>query len=321
MILRDRSLANKLRLAVTLGAFGLILWWVGLDELVAAFSNVLWFWVIIRIVPYAASLWIQAWRWQIFLGLENISTDTNRLFRRVWMSRFFANFMPGSMGGDIFRIIESKDFSDSRMAVARSVLLDRVVALVSLGVYTSIACLVWAWQSNLPTLSWLAAIGLLGSVITLLLFSTEWPGRITCLVAEKLRTGRVQTFMSRLADSLRDLAGQRRLLVAAALSTIVFNVTWATGSYLGFLALDQAISPLLVITLIPVIFAVSALPISINGFGVTEGVFIVVFTAVGVEPVGAAAVAVLIRVTGMLMSSLGGLLYLIEKHRLSQVTP
>lgn len=299
-------------------AFGLLLWWVGPQELAAAFTNVLWFWVFIRIVPYAASLWIQAWRWRLFLSLEGILTDTNRLFRRVWMSRFFANMMPGSIGGDIFRVVESADFSDSKSAVARSVLLDRVVALASLGVYTSVACLVWAWQSIWPTLGWVATIGLVCSLIALLLFSTEWPSRMTRLSAEKLRTGRVKMFLSRLADSLRDLAGQRRLLAAAALTTLLFNMTWAIGTYCGFLALDLTISPLLVITLIPVVYAVSALPISINGLGVSEGVFVLVFTAAGVEPAEAAAVAILLRVTGMLMSGFGGLLYLIERRRLNR---
>lgn len=318
--MRDWLLRDALRLVVTLGTFGLILWWVGPRELAAAFTNVLWFWVIVRIVPYVASLWIHAWRWQIFLGLEGITTDTNRLFRRVWMSRFFANMLPGSIGGDIFRVVESGDFSDSKMAVARSVLLDRVVALVSLGVYTSIACLVWAWRSAWPTLGWVAALGLVVSVIALLLFSTEWPNRMMRSSAEKLHAGRVKMFLSRLADSLRDLAGQRRLLVAAALTTIMFNVTWAIGCYCGFLAFDLTISPLLVITLIPVVYAVSALPISINGLGVSEGVFVLVFTAGGLEPAEAAAVAILLRVTGILMSGFGGLLYLIERRRWGRAT-
>lgn len=319
--MRDWSLRDALRLVVTLGTFGLILWWVGLRELAAAFTNVLWFWVIVRIVPYIASLWIQARRWKIFLGLEGITTDMSRLFRRIWMSRFFANTLPGSIGGDIFRVVESGDFSDSKMAVARSVLLDRVVALVSLGVYTSLACLVWAWRNTWPNLAWVAAFGLVGSVFALLLLATDWPSHMTRWFAKNLREGRMRIFFSRFAGSLSDLAGQRRILVAAALTTILFNVTWAISSYCGFLALDLTISPLLVITLIPVVYAVSSLPISINGLGVSEGVFVLVFTAGGLEPAEAAAVAILLRVTGILMSGFGGLLYLIERRRLGGAMP
>jgi len=320
MTLRNRSGFNALRFVVTLGTFGLILWWIDPRELVSVFTNVVWFWVIVRVIPYAASLWIQAWRWKLFLGLEGITTDTNRLFRRIWMARFFANTLPGSLGGDIFRVVESNDFSGSKMAVARSVLLDRVVALVSLGVYTSVACLVWAWRNNWDNLAWIAVLGLIGSVIALLLFATEWPGRMMRSSAEKLHSGRVKEFSSRLADSLRDLAGQRRLLATAAVTTIIFNVTWAISSYLGFLAFDLAISPLLVITLMPVVYTVTTLPISINGLGVSEGVFVLVFVAAGLEPVDAAAVAILLRVTGILMSGFGGLLYLIEMRRFKRVT-
>lgn len=317
---RNWSGAAALRLAVTLITFGLILWWVDPRELAAAFTGILWFWVILGVVPYVVSLWIQAYRWRIFLGLEGIKTDTNRLFRRIWMSRFFAHMMPGSIGGDIFRVVESGDFSNSKMAVARSVLLDRVVGLVSLGVYTSVACLAWAWASAWSSLGWIAAFGLAGSLIALLLLASDWSSRVTRWFAIKLREGRVQTFFLQLADSLLDLSGQRVLLLKVALITVLFNVTWAISSFCGFLAFDLAISPLLVITLIPVVYAVSALPISINGLGVTEGVFVLVFTAGGLQATEAAAVAILLRVTDTIMSSLGGLLYLFEKRRLMGAT-
>ena len=317
---RKLSRADVFRVSFALVAFGAILWWVGPREVVAAFANVLWFWVIIRIVPYVASLWIQARRWKMFLGLEGITTETSRLFRRIWMSRFFANTLPGSIGGDIFRVVESGDFSNSKMAVARSVLLDRVVALVGLGLYTSTACLAWAWLRTWPSLGWVAAVGLVGSALAALLLASDWPSRMALWSAEKLRAGRVRTFVSRLTDSLSDLAGQRSLLVGAVLITMLFNVTWAISSYCGFLALHLTISPLLVVTLIPVVYAVTALPTSINGMGVSDGVFVLVFAAVGLQPAEAAAVAILLRVTGLLMSSLGGLLYLLERRRLTGAT-
>jgi uncharacterized protein (TIRG00374 family) len=320
VVLSNWSRVDALRLIVTLVTFGLLLWWVGPRELVAAFTDVLWFWVIVRIIPYVASLWIQARRWKIFLGLEGIKTDTNRLFRRIWMSRFFAHLLPGSVGGDIFRVVESGDFSDSKMAVARSVLLDRIVALVSLGVYTSVACLAWAWLSTWPILGWVAALGLIGSMIALLMLASDWSSRVTRWFATKLNEGKVRTFFLQLADSLLDLSGQRGLLVKAALITILFNVTWATSSYCGFLAFDLTISPLLVIMLIPVVYSVTALPISINGLGVSEGVFVLVFTAGGLQATEAAAVAILLRVTGTVMSGFGGLLYLFEKRRLVRAT-
>jgi uncharacterized protein (TIRG00374 family) len=316
MDLHNWSRAQAARLLITALTFGAMLWWVGPHEIVSAFAHVLWFWVIVRFVPYAASLWIQARRWQMFLGLEGIVTDTNRLFRRIWMSRFFAQMSPGSIDGDIFRIVESSDYSTNRMAVARSVLLDRLVSFVSLGLYTSCACLAWAWWSNWPRLGSIAAIGVVISITLVLMLASELPGRIVRWPADRMRAGRVRTFLVQLAESLSDLGGRRSLLVRAALITVLFNLTWATSSYFGFLALDQRISPLLVITLIPVVYAVTVLPISINGLGVSEGVFVVVFAAAGLQPADAAAVAILLRVTGLFMSSLGGLLFIVERRRL-----
>ena len=239
---------TPLRIVVTLTAFGLILWWVGPRELVSVFTNVLWVWLIVRVVPYVASLWIQARRWKIFLGLEGVTAETSLLFRRTWMSRFFANMLPGSIGGDIFRVVESGDFSNSTMAVARSVLLDRVVALVSLGVYTSIACLVWAWRSTWLNLGWVAALGLVASVIALLLLATDWPSRMTRWSADKLLEGQVQMFLSGLADSLRErtlLTGEIDETLAAVLAERAGNHAEvaepaATGRAVALARLGQA---------------------------------------------------------------------------------
>jgi uncharacterized protein (TIRG00374 family) len=152
------------------------------------------------------------------------------------------------------------------------------------------------------------------------MLASDLPGRVTRWSADRLRAGRVRTFLVQLGDSLSDLGRQRGLLMGAALITVLFNLTWATSSYFGFLALGQSISPLLVITLIPVVYAVTVLPISINGLGVSEGVFVVVFAAAGMEPAAAAAVAILLRVTGLLMTSVGGLLFMVERHRLRRAT-
>lgn len=312
---RKRRSIDALRVLVALTLFGLILWWVEPSKLVAEFADVLWLWVIARIAPYVASLWIQARRWKMFLAMEGIKAQTSRLFRRIWMSRFFSNTLPGSIGGDIFRVVESADLSNSRMAVARSVLLDRVVALIALCAYASSASLVWAAVTARTGLGAVAAVCLAGSMIALLLLGSQAPSRIILRLAKKLRGERTRRFSLELADSLRDLAGRPGLLLGAALITILFNVTWAIGSYFGFLALGLKISPLLVVTLIPVVYVVTALPVSINGLGVSEGVFVLVFTTAGLQPAQAAAVAILLRVTGILLSGFGGLLYLFEVRR------
>lgn len=202
------------------------------------------------------------------------------------------------------------------MSVAHSVILDRVVALVSLVLYTSIACLVWASSSNLSSLWWAALLGMIGAILGLLSLSTRAPGNIARWLVERCSPGRIQKFLQGLADSLWNLAGRPGLLVKASAMTILFNMTWATGSYFAFLALGLSISPWLVITLIPVVYTVTAIPISINGLGVSEGLFVVVFSTFGVTPAEAVAVALLLRVSGVLMSSMGGLLYLNERRLL-----
>ena len=316
-----RRHASKLRLAVTLGTFALVIAWAGPVDVLRAFVDVAWVWLFLRIIPYAAGIWLQAWRWGLFLRLEGVRTNVGRLFRRSWMARFFAYALPGSLGNDAFRIIESRDVANSRLAVARSVILDRVVGLLSLAAYLSLAGLLWSLHLAWPVLQWLSLVGFACALTGLSALASPATGNFMRRLAGHLRDGRVKRFLEDLAESMTDLAGQRGVLVLAVLATLLFNATYASGSWFGFMALGVEIAPWVVISLVPLVHLVTILPISVNGLGVREGAFVVLFTAVGLVPAQAAAVAILLQVTGTIMSSFGGVLYLLERRRISGRAP
>ena len=108
------------------------------------------------------------------------------------------------------------------------------------------------------------------------------------------------------------------MLVLATLATLAFNLVTAAGSWLGFKALGVEIGLAVVLAIMPIVHLMAMLPISVNGLGLREGVFIVLFTAAGVPAAPAAAVAILLNVTGTLMSMLGGVLYLAERRRIAE---
>ena len=58
----------------------------------------------------------------------------------------------------------------------------------------------------------------------------------------------------------------------------------------------------------------SLVPISLNGIGLAEGVFVAVYGVVGVLPDAALAAALLRRLVDLLDSAVGGLFWLIERR-------
>jgi uncharacterized protein (TIRG00374 family) len=309
--------ARWIRTAVTIGAFSAIFLLIDPRDILKAFTGVVWGWVLARIGPFALSVLIQAWRWRVFLRLEGIEVGTWLVFRRTWTARFFAYALPGSLGNDAFRIIESGDFADSRQAVARSVLLDRVIGMLGLMLYVSFAGLVWSMAVPQWPLAWLSGAGVLGALAALGWLARRASSRMAAALARRVPGERVRSFAESLADSLTVLQEHRGALVSATVATLAFNLVTASGSWLGFQALGVQIGLAVVLAIMPIVHLMSMLPISVNGLGLREGVFILLFAAAGVPAAPAAAVAILLNVTGTLMSMLGGVLYLAERRRIA----
>ena len=309
--------ARWMRTAFTIGAFSAIFLLIDPRDILKAFTGVVWGWVLARIGPFALSVLIQAWRWRVFLRLEGIEVGTWLAFRRTWTARFFAYALPGSLGNDAFRIIESGDFADSRQAVARSVLLDRVIGMLGLLLYVSFAGLVWSIAVPQWPLAWLSGAGVLGALAALGWLAGRASSRMAAALARRVPGERVRSFAESLADSLTVLQEHRGALVSATVATLAFNLVTASGSWLGFQALGVEIGLAVVLAIMPIVHLMSMLPISVNGLGLREGVFILLFAAAGVPAAPAAAVAILLNVTGTLMSMLGGVLYLAERRRIA----
>jgi hypothetical protein len=86
---RKRATFDTLRLVVTITTFALILWWVGIAELATAFTNVVWFWVVMRLAPFTASMWVQAARWNTSLPSDLDVALFRTHFARLDGRRYF----------------------------------------------------------------------------------------------------------------------------------------------------------------------------------------------------------------------------------------
>lgn len=67
--------------------------------------------------------------------------------------------------------------------------------------------------------------------------------------------------------------------------------------------------------LVPIISAVSMLPVSINGLGIREGAYVLLFGAMGVSASQAITVSLLFFVIVTFISLFGGILFVLEKER------
>ena len=96
------------------------------------------------------------------------------------------------------------------------------------------------------------------------------------------------------------------------LISIVFQFTGVIATYLVALSLGSDTGFIYFLILLPVIWVLGMLPVSINGLGVREGSFVLLFGTVGMTKEMAMAISILWFVQNIGLGLIGGVIFVLE---------
>jgi glycosyltransferase 2 family protein len=281
-----------------------------------AFAHLFWMQDRGLLVGAAAFILLQinlgAERWRTILSaMTRGHTPSVMSVQAVFYSSIFFNCLPlGTISGDVARVWLARKLALSLKQLVLSVLIDRmlvvgvliVLALVSL---PSIA-------QPLATTIWLGcAAALVAGVAVFLLLQpiARMLGRWSKM--------RPVYFLLRAAEELRSATqrGSLRASVWALLSAICGNLAaYCIARGLGF-----DVGLIAIIAVMSIVIIVSALPISLAGWGVREFSTVVLLGLLGIEREAALLFSVEFGLIGMLMSLPGGAIWFASRR--NRTTP
>jgi len=247
-------------------------------------------------------------RWWLLLKGHGFDAPLGRVFFVTYAGAFFNNFLPGSVGGDLTKAILAASGEERKAAVAGTVILDRIIGLSVMIVLGAVSLTPEAgfWWSPSGDRRLVCLIyGLLGALVLgyLVYFSPPFRKLLGLLPFKKTVTELDEVFRS---------AREKKALVAKAAG---LSLAAQASGILGIYGLAQAlgIPGLQVVKFFifePIIFIVTALPISLGGWGVQEYVYQRLFGDFGgMDPNHAIALSVLYKLTLILVSIPGGVLF------------
>jgi len=214
-----------------------------------------------------------AWRLQLLLRTQGVTVPFVAVWRMTWAGQFFNTFLPGTTGGDVFKLYQIGRLApQARAEGAAAVVLDRLIALLALGAL-ALGAFVAEPAPGLQLLrqgvainrtAALAATGLLIVGLTIFLLRRQLRGRAARILAT---VGEVATVARR---SLR-LNGVTAAVSALALATHLANFF---AVFLLARALHIDITFPQTLLMMPVVLLVIMLPLTINGHGLREVVMI-----------------------------------------------
>ncbi len=258
----------------------------------------------------------RTYKWKRILKRMDIHVSFWRLFEVYTISYWFSTFLPGSLGGDVYKIYDVARATDKKIRPALAVVIERLTGVLSLLTVTTIALLVYG--RDLPLPAWLMPLLIGGAVAAtvallsgLLFFEPIWKSvnRIIPWTAGLIQAEKVGQF----GEVSRELRGNRRLFIEAVALGIGVQLLVLLAYYLMARAVSPGVSVHFFFTLYPLVEIASMIPISINGMGVREGLTVYAMQVYAVSPSLAMSMGILFRLVALALGLLGGILLLMRR--------
>ncbi|MBI2823044.1 MAG: flippase-like domain-containing protein [Acidobacteria bacterium] len=274
------------------------------------------FWIGVAVaVHFVTYLW-SVKRWKIILENFRIHAPFWKLTKITFIGAFFGLFLPSIVGGDFFRAYYlARDQKRRLTTTLTSLILDRsagFMALLAIGTtFAAIRSVSVQGVRIFPSVAAFTAVFLLANVI---IFNHSLHRRLESL----LRRRGMQRSVERLdaaVDGLKTLSANRSALVQALMISFgvqlaVVLIVWCIG-----LALRTSVPFVYFLIFVPLINLITMVPLTINGIGLREAVFYLLFSQVGMSREACISMGLLYYLVLVLTALPGGFLYSFYKKQ------
>jgi glycosyltransferase 2 family protein len=252
---------------------------------------------------------LRAFRWRALLSDRGLHVPIITLTQLYFIGQFFNTFLPTGFGGDVVRVVELARYGVSKTDSLSTVFLDRLSGLMAFFLMTLIA-LPFAGQLIPPGIfSILVVMSAVSVVVTWLMFERRFTTRLMNSLFARVRFP-LQSKIERLYESMR--ANSTRATAEAMAIGFLFNLLLIAVNYLVASALGQHIALGYFFLFIPIISTLLLLPISLNGLGVREGAYVLLFASAGVGSVAAVSMSLAFYAITVTAGLIGGVLYAMQ---------
>jgi hypothetical protein len=302
-----------LKIAVSGGLFGIIFWKVDFGEVLSNFklldSGYLPLLLLLLVLNYVVS----SVRWKVLLihkNSEKISLPY--LTSLYFIGSFFNNFMPTSIGGDVYKFVTLGRKIKNKADAFTATFMERftgVIALVLISYFGLVQTLDY-WLAQLPE-----SISSNPNSVLLFegfLFFGFWLGALAAFMSLKFLAKKVDP-AKKVYDSLMEYKGKTKVLVIAFLTSFIVQFLAIVTQYLVFTALGVDIPLNYALFIFPVITLASFFVPSLNGLGVQDALYMQLFLAVGISPEVSLIASVVYHLLRLFVSLFGGVLYALGK--------
>lgn len=276
---KNKVIPLILKSIVSISVLTLIVKKIGLDNIVNTLEGLNPLYFIMASLLYITSIYVSSIRWRVLLKVEGIDNiRINRLFSLYLIGSFFNNLLPGIIGGDSVRVYYLYKEIHKGSSSLGSVLADRYTGFVALLLLGLLALLIKFREIKGTGLEYvLLIIAILFIVGSILFF--------------RFRIGDRFATLRGFYDYFHKLFHQPSIFLNSIFCSVFVQILIVLSVFSISEGMNLEVSLFDIFLLLPVVVAVTTIPISLSGIGLREGAFIILFGKVGLGPETATALS------------------------------
>ena len=234
----------------------------------------------------ALGIVLSAWRWQRVLDVFGVRAPLRTLTGHYFAGQFVGNVLPSTVGGDVVRVSRTSTVAGSGSVAFAAVVLERLTGFIALPLLVFLGFVIR--PSLLENNSAWIAIAIAGGTLLLL-------GVILVVVGHPRLAGRFaerdnwMRFIGAVHIGINRLRHQPRATFGIVGAALIYQLSVVAAVYCAAQALDISVPNAAILAFIPAVAMAQTIPLSVSGFGVREGMLVLLLHPLGVSTSSALA--------------------------------
>ena len=279
----------------------------------ASLAGLQWAWIPLIYALLFANTALNSWKWGLLLRADGISIPLRSLMCSHLIGTFFNLFLPSSIGGDAYRVVDVGRRAGAGAKSFAAVFAERLAGFLALAVWGLLFSAI-GW-SRLPDKRMLflpvIVFGLMAGMVFALVQRRALVAVWRFLRMDRLK--KLDAFLHRFLDSMAGYHADRKLIAVVFGLSLAFQMLAITTIFCISRALHWDASFVYFCIFVPLITLGEALPISIFGIGVRDSLDVFFFAQGGASREQALSMALVYVLITLVYSLFGGGLFLLRR--------
>lgn len=284
----------------------------GILEILKSSNKIL---LLLSLSTHIFGVWITAFRWKTLLNTQGVRLGTATLSVTVLIGLFFSNFLPTTIGGDVFRTYDVSKKAKIPLGTSASIIVvERFSGVVSASVYAIVALFLgFTTIGKKSIIIPIVIFFVITVIIALIIINPSMFGMKRLFNRFKFMR-KIKEKLSNIFNTLASFKNHKIVLLKVLTYSFLLQFAVILNWYLASLALGIDLSLTAFIFIVPVVSTIAMIPISIGGIGLRENSLVFIMVAMGVANARAALCSLLILFMLIIVGMVGGAVYIIRPY-------